>query len=378
MIVQEGKDAKVHEDVFLNSYVGKEFNTFIEESKNIILLKPNLNVLTNDDMYLHTMSFVAAKISSNPSVLFLIVSFIYGIFYVRGLNIVYQLTNHHKNFVLIILLSFFIFWKSLEGINSIRNWTAAWIFFNGAFSYFQTKEKKFLLLVLLSTMVHFAYIAITLPFFVVLILGNWPKLYTAILLISFFISIENIASIRELLLLTELGSQKVGYLSEEATNDYLKEGRGQAFHAKYYLAAGKLAVSIIFYYAILFLGYLNTKKHTYLMLSLASVGILMIAFSNLVTFLPVLNKRVFANGGLYILAYLLLLYNSKLKRQNSFNIMGFNVVTYMSLPLIFFFIFTQLSQIGDFTDARIFISPLVYWLFEGDNSLKELLRDIII
>jgi drug/metabolite transporter superfamily protein YnfA len=114
------------------------------------------------------------------------------------------------------------------------------------------------------------------------------------------------------------------------------------------------------------------------MLSLASVGILMIAFSNLVTFLPVLNKRVFANGGLYILAYLLLLYNSKLKRQNSFNIMGFNVVTYMSLPLIFFFIFTQLSQIGDFTDARIFISPLVYWLFEGDNSLKELLRDIII
>lgn len=377
MIVQEGKDAKVHEEYFLNSYVGKDFKTFIEESKNIISFKPNANQLTNDDLYLHVVSFLAAKISSYPSVLFLIVSFIYGIFYVRGLNIVYQSVNHHKNFIFIILLFLFIFWKSLEGINSIRNWTAAWIFFNGAFSYFQTKEKKFLFLVLVSPMVHFAYIVITLPFFVVLILGNWPKLYTAILIISFFLSIENVSSIKQYLFLTELGSQKVGYLSEEATNDYLREGGAEAFHAKYYLVAVKLALSIIFYYAILFLGYLKKKKHNYLMLSLASLGILMVAFSNFVTFLPVLNKRIFTNGGLYMLSYLLLLYDHKFRRHTSLNIIGFDVVTYLCLPLIVFFIFTQLSHIGDFTDARIFISPLIYWLFEGDNSLKELLRSLL-
>lgn len=377
MIILDGKDAKVHADFFQESYVNKDFKTFITETENIILLKSMENEgMTNDDLYLHIVSFLTSRISSRPAFFFLIVSLIYGIFYIRGVTIVYQQIKSNWSYTLAIIFFLFVFWKSLEGINSIRNWTAAWIFFNGAFSYFQTRSKKFILLVLLSPLVHFAYILIILPFLVVYFFGNKPKIYFLILLTSFFVSFTNIDLITDYLSVTELGAQKLGYI-KEGSSSYMKEGGAEVFYAKYYLVAGNLAISILFYSALVFFGYLKKEGHNYLLMSLASMGILLISFSNIVTFSVVISKRIFTNGGLFALAYLIVLYSKKLNNPVNSRLYSFNLITYFCVPLILFFTFTQWSQIGDFIDAKLFVSPLTYWIFEGDYSLKELIRELI-
>ena len=379
MVVLPGKDAKVHTDSFSERYVSMDFHTFLRETQNIILFKSNdVTGESQNDLYLHVLSYIGSIFSSNPAILIFLASLIYGYYYIRGINLVFKYIKPNKNFVLIIILFFFVLWKSIEGINSIRNWTAAWIFFNGSFSYFETKKLKYVGLVLIAPLIHFAYFLITIPFFVILVLGNRPKIYLAFLLVSFFVNIENVDVVREYLVQTDLGSQKIGYIREGSSQDYLIEGGAESFHAKYYLAAAKLALSILFYYAFTFMGYIYWKKHTYLMMSLASMGILMIAFSNVVTFSVTINNRVFTNGGLFALAYLVLLYNDRLTKNQPMNAVGFNIATYLSLPLIGFFAFTQLSQMGDFTDVRIFLSPVIYWVFQGDFPLKQVLRNLIL
>ena len=87
MIILDGKDAKVHSDFFISSYVDKDLETFIGETKNIILLQPIENEgLTNDDLYIHVLSFFVGKFSSNPALLFFLVSVIYGFFYITYLT----------------------------------------------------------------------------------------------------------------------------------------------------------------------------------------------------------------------------------------------------------------------------------------------------
>lgn len=377
MIIIDGKDSSTHRDYFVNYYIDKDFETFVYETKNILLLKPNLNEgRTNDDLYLHLISYLSSVFTSNPALLFFIASLIYSIFFIRGIGLVYEFVKGKWTFTLILIFFLFVIWKSFEGINSIRNWTGAWIFFNGAFSYFQTKNKKFLWLVLLAPMIHFGYFLITIPFFLIVLVGNHPKLYVFILIISFFISLENIDFIYEYLMITDLSSQKLNYIRLGSSEDYLIEGHANAFHAKYYKVAGKLAISIMFYYAILFFGYLKKENHSYLLMSLGSMGLLMIAFSNIVTFSVTINNRVFINGGLYILAYLVILYTIKIKKGLTLSMVNFNMVVYLCIPLTLLFAFTQFSNIGDFTNGKIFVSPLTYWIFEGDYSLKELFREL--
>ena len=378
MIIGEDKDAHVHLKFFEESYVDKDFKTFIGETKNILLLKPGENDgKTNVDPYLHLISFVVAIFTSNSRFLFVVVSLIYGFFYVRGVSKVYELVKGKWNFTLFILFFAFVFWKSLEGINSIRNWTAMWIFFNGAFSYFKTKKIKYVFLVFMAPMVHFAYALIAFPFFIMLIFKNRPVIYGSILLASFAYTAIDATFVNDLMHLTDLGTQKIGYIKEGSSTDYLLERDTESFHAKYYLVAGKLFISTLFYYMLLTYGYFKKKNHTILSQSLASMAILLIALSNLATFSTVVNARVFLNAGLYVLAYLILTYSANLKLGINLKNYVFNSLIFLTLPFLGVFIFTQWSQIGEFTDIRVAVSPLMYPFFgEEAYSLKELLRKL--
>ena len=200
-------------------------------------------------------------------------------------------------------------------------------------------------------------------------------MYCSILILSFFISFQDVELIYKYLAITDLGMQKIGYISDEASS-YLFEGSGESFHAKYYLLLGKVVVSTLFYTGLVVFNYFEKSKNTFFISSLASMGILLVAFSNFLSISPVINKRLFTNAGLYMLAYLIINYSQKLKEPLTFKFYSFKAIIVLLIPLMSVFMFTQLSNIGDFTDAKIFVSPLVYALFEGEYSLKELLRSL--
>jgi hypothetical protein len=380
MIFPPGTDGTRHAGNIENHYEGLELGEFLKETKAIFLFRPEPE--TNDDFFLHLISYIVSFFSSTTTGLYLVIGLIYGYFFTTGVSKVYSSIEGKWTFVVLLLFIVFVSWKSFEGINSIRNHTGAWIFFNGAFSYFKTRERKYILLVMLAPIVHFGYFIITLPFYVVLFLGNRPYLYLSILCASFFVK-PNVTFIENLTAETELGRSKFdGYVRDETYFQRKEEARlsRQSFHVAYYMTGIRYVLVTLLFFAIFFSGYLHKKKqYPYLLSCLASMAILLLAASNMSSFAESLEKRLFSNFGYYALSYLTILFSiSQIRQSKQFFHLGAKLITVLSIPPIGLFLFVQYSLIGEFTDFRVVVSPILYPLFSGESvSIKEFIKQLM-
>ncbi|PHN01490.1 EpsG family protein [Flavilitoribacter nigricans] len=380
MLFPVGTDGYRHASNIANHYYGLGLGEFLKETKAIFLFRPEPE--TNDDFFLHFISYIASFFSSSAAGLYAIAGLIYGYFFVNGINKVYSLIRGKWDLVLLLLFLIFLFWKSFEGINTIRNHTGGWIFFNGAFSYFQTKDRKYILLILLAPVVHFGYFILTIPFYLIAIFGNWPKIYLLVFLSSFFLT-PDINTIERYAKTTELGREKFNsYVKDDA---YLearssKAGRqNKSFHVEYYFKGIKLLIQLLFIYAVIFFGYLKRKNHDYFLSSLASLALLLIAGANLSTFTSSLEKRFFLNAALYLLAYLIILYNENIAQKKTLSVYGYRTIVILGAPVIFLFVFTQLSLIGEYTGFKVLISPGIYPFLNGEEiTIKEFIKQVFI
>ncbi len=370
LILTPGKDSYTHTINFLEFYQYIDFSQFISELQSVAAFKGSST--HSDEPFLIVVSYFLAQFTDDPSWLFFLVGLIYGYFFINGVSLVYSEVHRNWNIVLIILFVFFLSWKSFEGINSIRNWTAAWIYFNGAFLYLKTGNKKYILLVIAAPLFHFAYIVITLPFFAWYVLRDRRYFYISLLAVSYIFSV-GVDILEPYMRMTELGETKLRQYSADPLELEEQGSRERSFHAQYYMRAGNWSLRIIFIYAILMLGYLKARNHDSFQSALGSLSILMLTFANLVTFSPVLQNRLSVNFGLFAFAYLIRLYSMR-EEPVPLN----NGVVYLCIPAILLFIFTQYSQIGDFMDFRVLISPLSYpFLGEDPVSMKEFIRSLI-
>lgn len=383
MIFPPGTDGSRHSASIENHYVGLEFGEFIEETIAIFAFRPEPE--TNDDFFLHLISYIAAFFSSSTSGLYTIVGLIYGYFFVTGISKVYNEIkgNGQFTFIVITLFILFISWKSFEGINSIRNHTGGWIFFNGAFSYFQTKQRKYLLLVLLAPLVHFGYFILTVPFYVVYFFGNRPLIYLGVFIASLFAS-PSVDSLKVFSEQTELGQSKFdAYVKDEAYFQKRTEARlnRQSFHIAYYMTFIRYFLTFMLFLSIIFAGYITKNDtHSHFLGYLASMAILLLAASNLSSFAESLAKRFYINHGFYALSYLTILYSTiSVRYQKPLFYNTAKLATFVGLPVVGLFLFTQYSLIGEFTDMRILVSPFMYPFLEGEElSIKELLKKLLL
>jgi len=374
MIVNPGADVSRHAMRFAEFYHYMEFTEFLEIIGSIVSLGGGKTLGAGaDELYLPILSYSLAQFTNNPSIMILAAGLVYGYFFIRGISLVYSDMHRNWNIVLLILFIFFISWKNLEGLNSIRNWTAAWIFFNGAYLYLKTRNINYILLVLLAPMVHFGYLLITLPFFAYLVIGDRRYLLMGILIFSYLFSTTT-DLIEPYLASTGLGEAKLqAYTSEDNGTEFI-EVDDRSFHARWYRFTSDWIIQGLFVYSLLFMGFLRGKNHDPFRTRLAGFAILMLSLANLSGFAPVLKNRVFVNFGLYALAYLVLHY-SHLKPPPGLQ----RYIVYIAFPGIFLFVFTQYSQVGNFMDFRILFSPLLYpFLGEDPVSMKEFIRSLLL
>jgi len=327
-----------------------------------------------DELYLPFLSYTLSQFTTNPSWLFLAAGLVYGTFFIRGISLVYDDMHRNWNVVLLVLFIFFISWKNLEGLNSIRNWTGAWCFFNGAYLYLKTKNSSYILLVMLAPFFHFGYLVITIPFYAYLVIGDRKYLLLGILVASYLFSTTT-GFIEPYLTSTGLGEAKMqAYAIEDGGGSGFEQTDNRSFHARYYRFVGDFIIQGLFIYALLFMGFLKDENHDSHRTRLAGLAILMLSLSNVSDFAPALRNRVFVNYGLFALAYLTLHYSHLRPLSNRHR----NMI-YLAIPGILLFAFTQYSQIGDFMDFRAMVSPLFYPFLEGDPvSMKEFIRSLFL
>lgn len=372
LILTPGKDSYSHAEQFTTVYQYMSLNEFASEIESEIRLQGSVNHA--DEPYLSILSYTIAQFTDNPAWLFLIAGLIYGFFFIRGISLVYNDMHRKWTVALLILFVLFISWKNIEGLNSIRNWTGAWVFFNGAFLYLKTTDKRYILLVMLAPFFHFGYLLLTVPFYIYIIFNkDFRYLYLTIAVLTMLFS-TSLEFVEPYITSTELGEDKFGaYTGERFLGEHAGERGPTSFHARYYGFAGSWVIKILFIYSIIFLGYLKKENHDRFLTSLGSFGLIMFSFANVAEVVPVLGNRAFINFGLYALAYIVILFS-----RLPIGYKGREYIVYLSTPAIFLFLFTQYSMIGDFMDFRVLISPLLY-PFIGDEpvSMKEFIRMIL-
>lgn len=330
---------------------------------------------TIDEFYLPIVSYIISRFTAEPSWLFLTLGTIYGYFYLKGVTAVYSESRQNLNMALGILFVFFFSFIFLEGINAPRTYTAGWVFFSGGFLYLKTKNVKYIFLVGMAPLVHFGYIAMITPFFVYLFFRDVKYVYITILVISFFAS-ASMSFIEPYLMSTGLGESKLNaYTGTERWDPELRgtTGDNRSFHAKYYQDVAYYSLYFMFFFTLMFSGYLKNKFHGFLENGLAGIAILLLSFANFASIIPVLSNRLLRSFALFALAYLLVLYS-----KNWIVLNNRQWIIYVCVPFILLFLFTKYSIVGDFTDFRILVSPLAY-PFLGDDpvSIKEFIRSLL-
>jgi hypothetical protein len=361
--LRESSDGYVHQERVYLHYTQLGFGQFWQELLEILLLVKNPD--TNDDVYIHVLSWITGTVLGAPQLFFVFVAFIYGYFYAGSLFRIFEVfPDYRRNKLFFGLGLVFLFWVWIDGMSTVRTWTGMWILFYACISYYQSKKFKYILLMFVPPFIHIGYLAMAMPAWTVLLLGNRRMLFSAIFFLSFISTILNPDTINRQLSQTELGESKVKgyYVEEQITSEQILDRWGGY---AWYKQLQKLGIHIWGYVVIagmLILTGSYFREMTHVEKSLFSVGILTKALANSTWFIFALANRSNIIAGVFVLSVVLLMwqrgyfYQKTLKVKLQKRWLGFSLLLFMNL-LIF-----KVANLLEWTSFFVFVAPFIPWI----------------
>lgn len=373
-----GSDATRHLEHVYVHYYNLPVLDFLEELRDILLLQPQSD--TNDDVYIHTLSFLSGSILGAPGLFFVFVSFVYGYFYASGLLKVFRYVNlQNGKWLLWAFAVFFVFYKTVDNINTVRTWTGLWVLFNGVFGYFETGKNRYLQLIVATPLIHIGYSAMALPALAVCVLKIRPVVYATIFAISFFAKLTP-SGIIDQLSTTQLGASKVDayYTDPESGINRLESKSSANWYAylgkQYAMLWGtQLLVASLLISGVYFTRMSRLEK------ALLSVALLSIALANFGHFFYALHNRCYAIAALFAIAsvVLLLARNQKIFRSG-FNHLLLNIGLLSSLAVYSITFIFILSNLLYFVSTFMLGLPFLTWFSSDINlSLREFIGELL-
>jgi hypothetical protein len=383
-VYKEGTDGYSHLVNAKRYYLDMSVVEFLSKCLKILMFSATDGAT---DIYLHVISFLSASILHIPELVHVFAGFILGYFFTKSVLLVFKNNlNCNKTYTLLGFIALFLVIRSLGAMNSIRMWTGMWVIFYGIYSYSQTKEKKYIFVILFSAFVHFSYALIIILAIAAYILQRWRKVLVLFYILSFFSTVgfsyfqayipnfdileskQSIYAIDSDEKVKRFAENSIAYQDKLANSNFYKE-----FGQSVYLNHSIVALSFI-----LFFFYFKESVDANFVF-LISVGIVIYAFSNVVSFAPELQGRSKIIAATFILAAAihlqLTLKNYGLTRKS---LIKLNIVfIFFLISAIPMFLF-QLSYIISAFSLFIFIFPQESWLLgDGDYSIRNVLGLII-
>ncbi len=276
------------------------------------------------DLFKTFLYLIVGYFTNNPKVLFGFVGLIFGLFFIKCIELfVGNIKMKFIHYYLLIVFSFVIPYSSLNGF---RFWIASFYFVYALFLFSKNKELKYLLLVFSTTLIHFSFV---LPSFFVLIfyfVGNKPKLYFIIFVITFLIN-------NTLNILVDIGSSFLSNiylfkLNSYTTSSYAKDvllNRGNTSRMFLFLREYPVWYMYIAVCVTKIKGFkykFNNETN-----NLFSVLLLLFIFINLLGDIPSIGRYI------SVILLLALYYMVKVYQLNRTRLMR-NLI-YLSLPAVF-------------------------------------------
>lgn len=304
------------------------------------------NTDTSVDVFEPFVSFLVSRFTSDYRVLFAVYAAIFGFFYLKSIDLLYKGYLKNPGLNVSIHLAFFSIILPITAISGFRMWTAAWIFFYGAYHAVLYREIRFLILALLSSFVHWSFLTANVILLIYFFAGNRNYIYLPIALLSFVAPqlISPLFSAISLRLGGALQSRFDSYTSE----NYMLFRQGDMAEASWFLQIGN---NLVFYY-LLFALVVIQVEFRHLMNSKEEKNL----FSFLLLFLALVNfgRSIPSFGGRFQIVFFLFatLYVYLFSIKISGN--KLNITTIVGLFPMLLYAVVALRQASEFINAWLF------------------------
>lgn len=146
-----------------------------------------LNSDTTVDFFEPFISFILSRITNHHSIYFAVWAIIFGFFYLKSIQLLYERLKNNVGWNSMIVFIFFILILPITFISGVRMWTAAWIFFYGAYHVVLDRNPRFLLVTMSACLVHWSFLSVNAVLLVYYLLGNRNVIYVPLALLSFYL-----------------------------------------------------------------------------------------------------------------------------------------------------------------------------------------------
>lgn len=291
---------------------------------------------TSVDIIEPLISFIVSRFTDSYPYLFAVYAAFFGFFYIKSINLVHPRILDNSNWNTKIFMFFFAVILPITSINAFRMWTAAWVFFFGAYHVILFRDYRFFLLSLGACLVHWSFLLANAVLVIYFIAGNRNFIYAPLALVSFVMPnlLVPVFSSLSMGLGGSLGNRYSGYTNEDYSSLYYESWE----QASWYLTLGK---DLIFYFLVIMLfvillfyrDMMQEKSEK----NLLSFLFLFLAFVNFGVALPNFAHRfkivfmIFAT--LYIILFQIKLSDKRLNMVSIFGVLPVALYTILEFRL---------------------------------------------
>lgn len=140
---------------------------------------------TSMDILEPFISFTISRFTDDYRILFAVYAAIFGFFYLKSINLLYERYRENPGWNDAIHLAFFTIIIPITYINGFRMYTAAWIFFYGAYHVILYHDARYLLIALASSFMHWSFLSANAILIIYFFAGNRNFIYLPVAIASF-------------------------------------------------------------------------------------------------------------------------------------------------------------------------------------------------
>jgi hypothetical protein len=300
----------VNENVAVDAYryaLGLKANALLPFS-DFFKIIGGLNTDTSVDIVEPLISFIVSRLTSHSGLYFAVWAAIFGFFYLKSVNLLNDRYQENRGINAMILMLFFVMILPITSISGVRMWTAAWIFFFGAYHVVLYRKPVFLLVSMGAALVHWSFISANVILLIYFFSGNRNLVYIPIVIISFIIP-------RFISPLLQSVSLRLGGGLQTRVQNYTSEGyilsvQESGEQVAWFMKTGS---NLVFYYLIIAIVFVQLRYGALLKgreeKNLFSFLLLFVAFVNFGMPIPSFGGRFQILFFLFATLYLFICYS---------------------------------------------------------------------
>lgn len=242
------------------------------------------------DLYDHTVKFIVSRFTNNYHVFFMVIAVVFSFFSLKTFKMFVKEKEFDNSYYCYILAYIFMS-AQIFHINGVRFYTAYWIALFALFKIFKEKKNVYILLALVTPLVHSAYIVYCLLLLIILLFRRFDKFWAIAFVVSIFVSEVSLKLFRDNISYMPLFVQNWGdsYLRQEAVDKMNQAGTGFWMVGEIFGFIRRMYINILVF--IFVLNYNGSIKYNARVRVLYQILLVFAAFSNFTMSIPSLGQR---------------------------------------------------------------------------------------